>query len=134
MAAFFSCELESVPPATGELHRFWQTGRNLEAHLLRAQKRMCRRKPRRSRLLFRANPYGARSANQRERVVANHFRGPLKFQLDGIVRKRPYGAVFVGHAQNDARYIRSIRVQTRVIGQQREFLIDTLAGKCPCNR
>ena len=82
----------------------------------------------RSRLFFRANPDRAGAADQRERIVADNFRGPFQLQLDGIVRKRPDGAKFVGHAQNDASGIGAIGVETRVVGQQREFLIDTSAG------
>jgi hypothetical protein len=95
-----------------QLDDFWRTGSDFNTQLLRTQLGMCCREPHRCRFFFRSNPDSARSADQRKGVVANNFRGPFQVQLDGVVRKRPDSAKFVGYAQNNAGGISAIRVET----------------------
>src|SRR5580704_13162181 len=112
-----------------ELEDFWRTGSDFNAQLLRAQLRMCRREPHRSRFFLRSNPDSARSADQRKGVVADNLRRAFQVQLDGVVCKWPDGAKFVGYAQNDAGGISAIRNESSVVRQQRKFLVDTSAGQ-----
>ncbi len=55
--------------------------------------------------------------------------GPRKLEADGVVGEGADGVELVCDAQDDARGVGSVGNQRDVIGQQREFLIDALAGE-----
>ena len=89
---------------------------------------MRRRQPHGSRLLLGSNPHRPRSADQREWIVPDKLCWSFQFKLDGIVGEGPDGAKFVGHAQHYASGVGPVCHEAGVVGQQREFLIDTFAG------
>src|ERR1019366_8387608 len=72
---------------------------------------MFRGEPQSARLFACANPDGARSADERKRVVANQLSGTFQRKGDGIVRVGADGAELVGDAQDDAGGVGSVCVQ-----------------------
>ena len=67
-------------------------------------------------MLAGANPDGACTANQRERIVADKLGGAGEFEADGVGGEGTDGVEFVGDAQDNASGICSIGNQGCVIG------------------
>ena len=80
-------------------------------------------------LLAGANPEGACTSDQRKGIVADELGGAGEFEADGVGGEGADGVEFVGDAQDDAGGVGTVRDEHGVIGQQREFLIDALAGE-----
>src|SRR6516164_11160331 len=104
-------------------------GGECNVDLLGSKDRMVRRQADRPRLFLRANPDRPGASNQRKRVIADEHGGAFQLQPDGVVCKRTNGSEFIGHAQHDARSIRSISVQLRLVRKQGKSLINAFAGE-----
>src|ERR1017187_866947 len=114
-------------PGTAPSGCFRRNRGDLKLHGLYSECGVMRSEPDLTRLLGSAYPYGARTPNEREGIIADERGRPRQFESNGIFGKRPDGVEFVGDAENDARGVGSVGNQRRVVGQQREFLIDALA-------
>ena len=88
-----------------------------------------RREAHLARLLARTDPDGACAAYQREWVVADQRCRTREFETDGIAGEGANGVELVCNSENDPGRISSVGNQGCVIGQEREFLIDALAGE-----
>ncbi len=76
-------------------------------------------------LLACAQPDCAGSADEREGIVADQLSRAFQCKGDGIVGVGADGAELVGDAKDDAGGVGSVGVQFAIIGQQREFGVDS---------
>ena len=97
--------------------------------LLGSKDRVVRGQADRPRLFLCPNPDRPGAPNQRKRIIADEHGGAFEMQRDGVVCKRTNGSEFIGHAQHDARSIRSISVQLRLVRKQGKSLINAFAGE-----
>lgn len=74
-----------------------------------------------ARLFPCANPDGSRSADKRERIVANQLAGTFQCESDGVVGVGADGAELIGNTEDDARCVGSVCPQFMVIRQKRKL-------------
>src|ERR1035437_872330 len=107
--------------------------RDLELDVLDAEVGVVRGEAHLAGFLGGANPDGAGAADEREGIVANQLGRAGEFEPDRVAGEGADGVELVCDAKHDAGGVGSIGNERCVIGQKREFLIDTLAGEAARN-
>src|SRR3984893_14973476 len=105
------------------LDSFIRHGRQCELYGLRAEPWVFCGESYGAGLLFGANPDGARSANERLRIVANELRRSGEREYDGVVGVGTDSIELIGHTQYNAGCIRTVGLEGVIIRQQGEFSI-----------
>src|ERR1017187_7458551 len=77
-----------------------------------------------------ANPDCACSADERERVVTNQYRGTFQSERDWIVRVVSYCAEFIGNAHDHTGCIRTVRYQFMIVGDNDQLGVNPFPRNC----
>jgi hypothetical protein len=87
---------------------------------------MARSKTRDSACLSGSNPYGAGSAYEGQRIVADELRWTVQRELDRIICIGANGTEFVGDAYDYSRGVGAVADQFAIVGHQGELSIDSI--------